>query len=68
MARLANDAEGQAEAEFLSIVASIAARFDCTIVKVDFRTRTVYLDCPAGKAQEVKCAHALADVLTEQRT
>ena len=53
----------QEEIEFLNIVSIVAAQHDCTVDKIDLETRTISLTCVGGKAQEIKCAVAIGDIV-----
>lgn len=51
----------QEDQDFLQIVSIVTSQLGCTIESVD--GRTISINCPGGKDQEIKCAQAIEEVI-----
>ncbi len=51
----------QEDQDFLQIVSLVTSQLGCTIESVD--GRTISINCPGGKEQEIKCAMAIEEII-----
>lgn len=51
----------QEDQDFLQIVSIVTSQLGCTIESVD--GRTISINCPSGKDQEIKCAQAIEEII-----
>ena len=55
----------QEELDFLQIVSVVTSQIGCTMESVD--GKTIAINCPGGKDQELKCAKAIETIIEEKR-